>query len=438
MQSNSDVARKILPCKALLLSGGMVFGIGVSHLCKYFSRSRTREEGSSHRSTHEKPGGDPRISENQASSSLARLTKESTFEHELRVLIDALPALVWRASPDGKQDYANRRFLEYLGRPLDLSVGDGWLQFLHPEDIEPTLQTWAAALASGSSYHHTYRFRRADGAYRWFESVAEPMRDENGRVVRWCGVLFEFDDQRQAEDALRFTRASLNRAAQVATVAELSASIAHEINQPLAAILANSEAYRTWLSKSPPDIDRALLTAEKLVRDGKAAAEVVLRIRRLFQQAVPNKQLLNFNDLVGEVVSLMSDDIAKRQSSVLTELDTAIPLILGDRTHLQQVLTNLISNAIDSMDEVGQKTTVTIQSSSTEETLRVDVRDSGSGSPDLSMMFEPFFTTKGKGMGMGLAICRAIIDSHGGRLWADRNEDCGLTVSFTLPVASEA
>ncbi len=359
----------------------------------------------------------------------------ATSEQNLRFLTETIPALVWRASPDGNQDYANQRFLDFIGQSMEASAGVGWLQFLHPEDVDSTMRLWQKASESGTPIHVVYRLRRADGVYRWFDVRGEPLRDSNGQVLSWYGVLFDIDDSRKTAEELRQTRSRLSRAMQLATVAELSASIAHEINQPLAAVVANGEACQTWLSKSPPNIERARLTAERAVRDGKSAAEVVSRIRGLFRQSAPAKTLLDLNGVIREAINLMSDEILKNAVSAETELDPALPAAMADRVQMQQVLINLVSNAIESMEgALGHSKVLSIRSGRNERNaIRIEVQDRGSGISDPESIFDPLFTTKEYGMGMGLTICRSIVQAHGGHLWAARNQDVGTTVTFTLP-----
>ena len=358
-------------------------------------------------------------------------------ERSLRLLIDTIPALVWRTSPTGMNEYANRRLLEFSGQSLHWFRGVGWQNLIHPDDLPPTLAIWQKALDEGAQYRNSFRLLRKDGIYRWFEVRGEPFRDESGLVIAYYGVLFDIDDRKRAEDALMQTRARLTRAAQAATLAELSASVAHEINQPLQAIVSNGEACQSWILKDPPNIDRALLTVERVVRDGKAAAAVVSKIRGLFRKASPRKGLLDLNDAIREVLVLMADEIAKRGAAVNIHLEQSVVEVLADRIQMQQVLTNLITNAIEAMEgNPAPEKVVTIRTdSNVAGAICVHVVDRGNGTSDVDSIFDSFFTTKESGMGMGLTICRAIVDSHGGQLRATRNADAGMTVSFSLPSA---
>ncbi|TWT02607.1 sensor histidine kinase [Reyranella sp. CPCC 100927] len=220
------------------------------------------------------------------------------------------------------------------------------------------------------------------------------------------------------------------------------ASIAHEVNQPLAAIVANSQACRRWLSADPPNLDRGRTTLERIIRDAHAAAELVSRIDGLFSRGgIRARTSVDINQVIDAVWQSMADEIATKNIRVAFELDPDLPPARADRIQIQQVLTNLIRNALDALDTVADDArSVQIRSlCDAAGTIRVEVRDNGIGLTEFEQIFEPFFTTKTHGMGMGLAICRSIIESHDGRLWASPNKPGGTTFVFTLPVhASDA
>jgi C4-dicarboxylate-specific signal transduction histidine kinase len=251
-------------------------------------------------------------------------------------------------------------------------------------------------------------------------------------------VSFDITDNREMEEVLRSTRRKLSAAMQIATVAELSASIAHEINQPLASVVTNAHACQAWLLHDPPNLERAQTTLERIIRDGHSAAEVVRRIRALFKEAAPVKAPLDMNQIVAEVLRVLSDELRDNSVIVETELEPDLPMIEVDRVQIQQTLINLVHNAIEAMHGVtdGAKSLV-LRSRRQGEELLIQVRDHGVGITDPTLIFEPFFTTKESGMGMGLSICRSIVEAHGGRVWAAANEDAGMTFSVSLPLASD-
>jgi PAS domain S-box-containing protein len=357
-------------------------------------------------------------------------------ERDLSLIIETIPGLVWCAAPDGELNYLNQRILDYTGTSAGAWVQLGWKNLLHPDDAEPTAQAWAHAVATGQPLQVQCRFRRSDGVYRWFRALGQAARDSEGGVARWYGLLIDIDDRKNMEEALRSSQARLSRAIQTATVGEFAAAVAHEVNQPLAAVVTNGQACLRWLAAQPPGMAKAQEAAERIVRDGKEAGEVVRRIRSLFKQAAVEKIELDLNEVIREVLHLLSGETTRKRVAVETDLGQDLAPIAGDRVQLQQAIFNLLLNGIDAMDSVvdGPKTLFISSKRPGPETVLVEVRDSGTGLKDPDKIFEAFFTTKENGMGMGLAICRSIIDAHHGRLWAASGEGVGATFSFTLPV----
>lgn len=360
-------------------------------------------------------------------------------ERELSLLVDMVPSHLWRLTPDGETTLANKRMADFLGvnvaekKRLEVMMNT----IFHPDDAQEVGEILGRCLQTGERFSMKYRLRRADGVYRWMSGRAEPMRDEGGRIVQWFGLDHDIDDQVRAEEALRRASDKLAQATQAASLAELSASIAHEVNQPLAAIVANSHACQRWLSAEIPNIERAKITAERITRDANSAADVVSRIRALFRHAPNARSPEDVNRLISEVCRLMADEIAAKGIRIKTNLEPDLPSVALDRIQVQQVLVNLIRNGIEAMDAVadGERALQIRSCRDGPDSIRVEVRDTGVGFKDAERIFEPFFTTKLNGMGMGLAICHSIIESHGGRLWADKNETRWATVAFTLPLA---
>jgi signal transduction histidine kinase len=239
---------------------------------------------------------------------------------------------------------------------------------------------------------------------------------------------------RRAEEQVRATQLRLSRATQIATMAELAASIAHEINQPLAAVVANGHACTRWLSAQPPNLAKVNDAAERIVRDGNHVGEVVRRIRALFKRADLERVPLDMNEVIGEVLRLVSAEAARRRVAVDNELEENLAPVAGDRVQLQQLLFNLLLNGIEAMDPVVDRPRkLMIRSKRSGEVVLVEIQDCGIGLPDSEKAFEAFFTTKQNGLGMGLPVCRSIIEAHSGRLWAVSAEGVGTTFFFTLP-----
>ncbi len=297
------------------------------------------------------------------------------------------------------------------------------------------MQAWAHAVATGQPHEIQCRLRRSDGDYRWFHMLGEAARDGQGAIARWYGLLLDIDDRIKIGETLRSTEARLSRATQIATVGEMSASIAHEINQPLAAVVASGHACRRFLSAEPPNLAGAREAAESIVRDGKDAAEVIRRVRALFKRAAVEKIKLNVNDVIEEVLRLLAAEIARRRVSVETSLAKDLSPLAGDRVQLQQLTSNLITNALEAMDIVNDRPRKLSICSFLKDgdTVQVEVKDSGVGLENPEKAFEAFVTTKENGLGMGLTICRSIIEAHHGRLWVASTPGPGAALCFTIP-----
>ena len=365
-------------------------------------------------------------------------TEDSARRSELsfRRIVETIPALVWCASPDGELTYVNQRILDFTGASLGDLAKAGWVNFLHPDDVQHTVTMWSNAVRSGRPHDVQYRLRKHDGSYRWFHVLGQAMADTACRVTQWYGLLIDIDDRKSIEEALRRTETRLARATQVATVGELAASIAHEINQPLGAVVTNAYACLRWLSGESANLGKAREAAERIVRDGKATGEVVGRIRALFKRTPVQHVALDLNGLIVEVVRLLAPESSKRLVTMETGLQKDLHPVLGDRVQIQQLVLNLLMNGLDALDSVGDrpKSIVIRSHQSNPSTALVEIEDSGIGLPDCEKVFEPFFTTKEHGMGMGLTICRSIAEGHNGKLWATPNSPFGTTFHFTLPL----
>jgi PAS domain S-box-containing protein len=361
-------------------------------------------------------------------------------EDRLRLVIDTIPAQVWSTAPDGSVDFINRRWLESTGLSAETTVGWNWSSAVHPDDLTKFVDALHRALAAGEPMESEARLRQADGKYRWFLIRNVPLRDELGNIVNWYGTSIDIEDRKQAEDALRQAQADLAHVNRVNTMGELTASIAHEVNQPLAAVVASGYACLRFLSAQPPSLAKAQEAVESIVRDGTAAGEVVRRIRALFKRAAIEKVKLDLNEVIREVLSLLRGETERRLVIVETDLGKDIAPVMGDRVQLQQLLLNLLLNGIEAMDPVLDRSKKLFIRSKRDgpETVLVEIQDCGVGLKDSEKVFEAFVTTKENGMGMGLAICRSIVEAHNGRLWATSGEGPGATFCFTLPVKLSA
>jgi len=310
---------------------------------------------------------------------------------------------------------------------------------VHQGDLGSVRESLRRTVELGEPHEVEQRLRGADGVYRWFKPRGFALRDADGRIVRWYCLLSDIDDLKRAEEGLRAIQTRFSKASQLAAVSELAASIAHEVNQPLAAVVANGHACHRWLSADPPNLERARLSAEKIVREGNSAADIVARIRSLFRHAAPAKQPLSLNDVIEEVCRLITDELRGKGVLLSRELQVDLPLVPADRIQMQQVIANLMRNSIEAMSGVhGRPRELTVVSAAADGEITVRISDTGEGLKDAELVFEPFFSTKPSGMGMGLAICKSILDSHGGRLWAARNPAHGATFAFALCSEGEA
>src|SRR5712664_351230 len=490
-------------------------------------------------------------------------------EDRLRLVIDTIPTLVWRAGPDGVPDFLNQPALDYTGLSLD-QAETGWPRAFHPDDKKGMLVKWSAIRESGMPGGLEARLRRFDGEYRWFLFQAVPLRDESGNIVKWYGSSTDIEDRKRAEVALReseqrfrdyaetasdwlweagpdhrttrisapvntigFTpsgltgltrwdiatdvesepekwrqhramidarrpfrnfvytvngkgapvyvqtsgkpiydatgnflgyrgtgtditaairadhaeralreaQAELAHVTRVTTLGELTASISHEVNQPLAAVVNAAAACLRWLDRGTPDLDEARRAVDWIIKEGNRASEVIRRVRALANKSEIEKVPLDVNDVIREVMALVQRELVSHQVSLQMELAPTLPMILGDRVQLQQVIINLVMNGIEAMQSVTDRPRQLVIRSRHDEKQQVlvSVTDCGVGIPaeNADRLFNAFFTTKSSGMGMGLSICRSIIEAQGGHLWATEVLPHGATFQFTLPANAD-
>ena len=277
-----------------------------------------------------------------------------------------------------------------------------------------------------------------DGSKRYVSVSGLPVFDETGRFVGYRGVGRHITERRRAEEALRAMQAELAHANRVTTMGELSASIAHEVNQPIAATVTNAQAALRWLRAQPPDLDEVRASLSRIVEDGKRAGNVISGIRALINKVPPRKDRFDLNEAILEMIVLTRSEVFKHGILLRTELASGLPGVDGDRTQLQQVILNLVLNAVEAMggiDAGARELRISTEREAAGGVL-VTVRDSGPGldPTDTERVFKAFYTTKPKGMGMGLAICRSMVEAHGGRMWASANEPGGAVFQFTLPL----
>jgi PAS domain S-box-containing protein len=318
------------------------------------------------------------------------------------------------------------------------------LQRIHPEDRARLAEAFERAIGDGAELELVFRIVLPDGATKYIRKIGHPVYAAVGEIVEFVGTDMDITERKRAEAEVRegerryrAVEMELAHANRVATMGQLSASIAHEVNQPIAAAITNAHSALRWLGARPPDLEEVRQALGRIVRDGNRAGDVIGRIRDLIRKAPPRKDGLEINEAILEVIALTRGEVVKNGVSVQTQLAEGLPLIQGDRVQLQQVILNLIVNAVEAMSGVGEGSRELLISTGKAESdgVLVAVRDSGPGLAPASLerLFGAFYTTKPGGLGMGLSICRSIIEAHGGRLWATANVPQGAVFQFTVP-----
>ena len=355
--------------------------------------------------------------------------------------IDGIPGLVAVLAPNGEIETVNRQVFEYFGRSMEELKNWGASGTVHPEDLPGVIELVKSGMASGIPYHYDQRLRRFDGEYRWFDIHGLPIRDDSGRVARWYVLLTDIEDRTRALARLEQMQSDFAHMNRVSMMGELAASLSHEITQPIASARNNARAAQNFLDNQPPDLSQVREALSCVVGDTDRAGDIIDRIRDHIKKAPPRKAQFDLNEAINEVIVLGRSAIIKNGVSVQTRLSEGLFPILGDRVQLQQVVLNLILNAAEAMGSVEAEPRDLLISTEQHHTgVLVAVRDSGPGidPAHLDRVFEAFYTTKSRGVGMGLSICRSIIDAHGGRLWAEANEPRGTIFQFTLPAVQVA
>jgi len=341
----------------------------------------------------------------------------------------------WRSAGDAALHLSEEWYRIY---DFDPEVGmPAWEQLLgriHPDDRAKWQRTLDRAIREKSEYQVEFRILLPDGTVKYVHAVGHPVFNAAGDFVEFVGSSMDITERKRAEEALRRAQADLAHVNRVSTMGELAASLAHELKQPIAAALTNAKTCVRWLRRDTPDIAEGCEAALRMINDATRAAEVIDRVRSLYRRDTSDRELLDVNEIIREMIVLLRDKADRSSISIRTELDSELPLITADRVQLQQVLMNLILNGIEAMNDAKGELTITSKRTADAQLL-VSVSDSGIGLPmaEVDRIFDAFFTTKVQGTGMGLSISRRIIECHGGRLWACANAERGATFQFTLP-----
>jgi len=332
---------------------------------------------------------------------------------------------------DGRFVATNPAFQQMVG------YTDEELLLLTTSDITVEAAPWLSSQVREASGRIEMRLRRKDGELVWAEVSTSAVLTDAGTPSLFAGVVVDITERKRAEEALRLAQAELAHASRVMVMGQITASIAHEVNQPLAAVVVSGNAGLRWLDANPPNLGEARDTLRRIIKDGNRASEVLGRIRALLQKRTLDWTGLGLNDLIRDTIAVTAHELQRHRVSVQLELGDELPTVMGDRVQLQQVLLNLILNAVDAMADATDGTRVLRIGSRIDEpgSVAIEVRDCGKGFEPGSVdrLFEAFFTTKPAGLGMGLSVSHTIVEAHGGRIWATANDGPGATLHLSLP-----
>ncbi len=360
-------------------------------------------------------------------------------EARFQAMADTAPVLIWMTGTDGLCNYFNKPWLEFTGRSMEQEVGLGWIEGVHPHDVQGCFDGFLPAFHARKPFRMEYRLRRADGEYRWVIESGIPRYTGAGDFAGYIGSNIDITDLKRAEqerERLRQIEADLAHINRVTTMGELTASLAHEIKQPISAAVTDAKTCLRWLARDRPDIEEAREAASRIIQDVTRASEIISRIRSLFKKEELQRESVDVNEVIEEMIALLRSEAGRYSISIRGELADALPKVMADRVQLQQVFMNLMLNGIEAMKDMSTAGELTIKSQQDDNgQLLISVGDTGAGlqAEQAEQIFNAFFSTKPQGTGMGLPISRSIIESHGGRLWATARSGQGAMFQFTLP-----
>jgi PAS domain S-box-containing protein len=364
-------------------------------------------------------------------------------ERRMDLASDAAGLGIWVRDIVRDEIWATARARSLLGFSESESLNLArFMSALHPDDRDAVRHAIESSLDADRDYEVEFRVQLPDGQTRWIAARGQAERDAKGKPVLMRGVVLDSSARHRSELELQQLQGQLAHADRVSMMGQLASALAHELNQPLGAILRNAEAAELFLQHDPPDLDELRAILVDIRKDDQRAGDVIERLRAMLKRRSIEPRVLAVGDLLRTVAALTRSDAVARHVQFEFEAVPGLPAVMGDRVHLQQVLLNLVLNAMDAVEgaPAGQLKVAVRARRDDEGAVEVAVRDAGHGIPPekLGLVFEPFFTTKANGMGIGLAVSRTIVEAHGGRIWAENNADRGATFRFTLPVAKDA
>ena len=366
----------------------------------------------------------------------AKVLSES--EARFRSMADTAPVMIWMSGMDKHCSFFNKGWLDFTGRRLEQELGNGWAEGIHREDLNRCLEVQGNAFNARQEFTLEYRLRRWDGEYRWVLDTGVPRFATDGAFIGYIGTAIDITERKRAELEVRQQRGELAHLTRISTMGELAASLAHELNQPLTAILSNAQAAQRFMVADPADLEEVRAILKDIVHDDTRAGEVIRRMRALVRKEHLEVVPLDLPSVINDVVHLLHSDAVLHNVRVELEVNHELPPVKGDKVQLQQVVLNLLLNAFDAMKDcpANERQVLVRAELDGAAMTKITMRDRGTGLTvdKLDRIFEPFYTTKRDGLGMGLSISRSIIEAHGGRLWAENNPDRGATYTFTVPV----
>jgi signal transduction histidine kinase len=368
----------------------------------------------------------------------AALKRSETFLAEAQRL-SSTGGLFWHLSTD-ELTWSEEVYRIFELDPAVPATLELTLTRLHPEDIPAFLEMRIRQLSDVSDFEHDYRLLMPDGSVKYLHVVAHVTRDQDGQLM-YSAAVQDVTARRLSEEALSKVRSELAHVARVTSLGVLTASIAHEVSQPLSGIITNASTCLRMLAADPPNVDGARETARRTIRDGNRAADVITQLRALFGKKEPTTEIVDLNEATREVIALSLSELQRSRVILRSELADDLPPVTGDRVQLQQVILNLLLNASEAMSDVDDRPRQLVIRTERDDgdRVRLTVQDAGVGFEphDVERLFEAFYTTKRGGMGIGLSVSRSIIESHHGRLWAAPNAGPGATAAFSIPSAQE-